>query len=69
MTTDDLVNKYGFLLTFNDLADLLGRSPESLRYSLNNNSKIYADLNKARKKIGRRVYFRAEQVAEFVASD
>lgn len=61
-----LLGKYGPLLTLCQLAELLDRSPQGLRISLNNNTPLSRFLKPKRLKIGRRVYFRSSHIAELL---
>jgi hypothetical protein len=61
-----LLGKYGPLLTLSQLAELLDRSPEGLRISLNSNTPLSRFLKPKRLKIGRRVYFRSNHIAELL---
>lgn len=70
MTTEDqIVERYGTLLSIDDLSELLKRSPNGLRVSLHGQSKFASQWNRAKKKIGRRVYFRARDVAVLIDED
>ncbi len=69
MTTEQrLIDKYGSpLLTTAQLAEVLQRSPNGLRFSLQKDQSDFgAQLRAARKKLGRRVYFRTEDVARII---
>lgn len=67
MSTEDLlVDKYGPLLSLPQLAELLKRSPDGLRLALRSESEFALQWNQARRKIGRRVYFRAPDVARLI---
>jgi len=67
MTTEEiLLSKFGPLLTLPQLASLLDRSPDGLRITLRGGSEFAARWNQARRKIGRRVYFRAPDVARLI---
>lgn len=59
-----LLEKYGPLLSLVQLASLLNRSADGLRLSLRQNGELSQKFNPARKKIGRRVYFRSALVAK-----
>jgi hypothetical protein len=61
-----LLGTYGPLLTLCQLAELLDRSPQGLRISLNNNTPLSRFLKPKRLKIGRRVYFRSSHIAELL---
>jgi hypothetical protein len=63
-TESFLLQKYGPLLSLVQLASLLDRSVDGLRLSLRQDGEMAAKFNPARKKIGRRVYFRAAVVAQ-----
>lgn len=63
-TESFLLQKYGPLLSIVQLASLLDRSVDGLRLSLTQDGEMAAKFNPARKKIGRRVYFRASVVAQ-----
>lgn len=61
-----LLSKYGPLLTLCQLAELLDRSPQGLRISLNSDTAFSRFLKPRRLKIGRRVYFRSNHIAELL---
>lgn len=62
-----LVSRYGLLLSQTQLAQLLGRTPGGLRYSLSYPSDAQTRALKASgRKIGRRVYYPASEVARIV---
>jgi hypothetical protein len=64
-----LTEKYGPLLSLVQLAKVLDRSPEGLRISLRTSSDWSMRVNMARLRIGRRVYFRTEQIAQFLSGN
>lgn len=67
MTTEEqLLKRYGPLLSLTDLSDLLKRSPDGLRISLRSESEFANKWNSAKRKVGRRVYFKASDVAELI---
>lgn len=67
MTIEEmLLQRYGPLLSINQLASVLDRSPEGLRISLRTPSDWSAKINASRLKIGRRVYFRTPQLAQLL---
>lgn len=67
MTMEEmLLDRYGPLLSINQLASVLDRSPEGLRISLRTPSDWSAKINASRLKIGRRVYFRTPQLAQLL---
>lgn len=65
-TEQMLIDRYGVLLNLEDLADVLKRTPQALRSSLRSERHALAPLAAHRLKIGRRVYFKAEDVASFI---
>jgi hypothetical protein len=67
-TERSLIDRYGPLLTLTDVAEILRRSPDGLRVSLARKNDVSDKLNSAKKKIGRRVYFRVSAVAELIDS-
>lgn len=70
MTIEDtLLNRFGPLLSIAQLAAILDRSPDGLRISLRTTNEWAQRINKARLKIGRRVYFRTSQVAEVLGGE
>ncbi|MGQ0333881.1 DNA-binding protein [Halomonas elongata] len=66
---DSLLDKFGPLLSLHQLAAILDRSPDGLRISLRSTNSWTAEINQAKLKIGRRVYFRTSQIAELLDSD
>lgn len=58
-----LLDKFGPLLSLEQLAGLLDRSVDGLRLSLSQNGEMSQKFGPARQKIGRRVYFRSALVA------
>jgi hypothetical protein len=68
-TESFLMQKYGPLLSLTQLAGLLDRSVDGLRLSLSQGGELSEKFNPARKKIGRRVYFRSSLVAAALDSD
>ncbi|AYN19421.1 DNA-binding protein [Alcaligenes aquatilis] len=61
-----LTQKYGPLLSLCELAQLLKRSKDGLRIALNGNNEFAETWNSARVKVGRRVYFRAADIAKII---
>jgi hypothetical protein len=47
---ESLVERYGVLMTITNLADVLEKSPESLRYCLRSNSDCWTKFNGTRLK-------------------
>ena len=59
--------RYGLLLSQAQLAELLGRTTGGLRYSLSYPSDQQTlDLKRCGRKIGRRVYYPASEVAQII---
>lgn len=64
-----LVDLYGPLLSYDQLGKVLGRTAESLRSSLSRSGSVSGQvLGPAKVRIGRRVYFRTEQIARILDS-
>lgn len=62
-----IADRYGVLLSQTQLAELLGRSPGGLRYSLSYPSDDRTRALKAcGRRIGRRVYYPAAEVAQII---
>ena len=62
-----IVQRYGALISQTQLAELLGRTPGGLRYSLCYPSDEHTRALKAcGRKIGRRVYYPASEVAQII---
>ena len=64
-----LTGQYGPLLSIAQLAKVLDRSAEGLRVSLRNDTEWARQLNAAKMKLGRRVYFRTSQIAEVLSDE
>lgn len=66
-TMNFLLEKYGPLLGYDQLAEILGRSADGLRVTVQSETNELArQLQPARRKIGRRVYFLTEHVAGLI---
>src|SRR5438105_2598920 len=64
MTIEEvLVKQYGPLLSLDQLATILDRSPQGLRISLRSSGEWVRKINAARLRLGRRVYFRTSEIA------
>ena len=57
-----LIAKFGTLMRLADLAELLGRSVDGLRVSLYSDTELSRKLKPTMIRIGRRIYFRTQQV-------
>ncbi|KVD91267.1 plasmid-related protein [Burkholderia stagnalis] len=67
MTIEDtLLQRFGPLLSIAQLATVLDRSPDGLRISLRATNEWAERINKARLKIGGRVYFRTEEIGKLI---
>ncbi|MGW8629731.1 helix-turn-helix domain-containing protein [Streptomyces albidoflavus] len=68
MTTEELLLKqYGSpLLTLQQVAKLLNRSPDGLRITLAGNNEVARQLRPARRKIGRRVLFSVADLSRLI---
>ena len=64
-----LTGQYGPLLSMAQLAKVLDRSAEGLRVSLRNDTEWARQLNAAKMKLGRRVYFRTAAIAKFLGGE
>ncbi|KES23867.1 hypothetical protein [Pseudomonas sp. AAC] len=62
-----LLETYGPLLTLEQLAQLLHRSPGGLRFSLTTQSAFARQINATKVRLGRRVYFRTCDMATIMA--
>lgn len=58
-----MFEKYGPLLSLPQLAEILHRTPDGLRVALHDDSSYAGQLNAAKVRIGRRMYFRTPEVA------
>lgn len=65
-TEQILVSKYGPLLTLAQVSELLNRSADGLRMSLRGDSLFARRMQSARRKIGRRLYFKAVDLAKII---
>jgi hypothetical protein len=61
---ETLTKRYGPLLSINQLAALLDRSPDGLRITLRSSGEWVSKINATRLRLGRRVYFRTAEVAD-----
>ncbi|NVJ65983.1 MAG: DNA-binding protein [Gammaproteobacteria bacterium] len=63
-----LIQKYGILMSLDDLSELLDRSKDGLRISINTkSSELGQQLKAAKKKIGRRVHFITIDIAKVIS--
>ncbi len=61
-----LQKEYGPLMSLEALAKTLDRSSQGLRVSLNTRSEMSIAINATKRKIGRRVYFKTEGIAQII---
>lgn len=69
MTTEELIlSRTGGspLLSLTQVAEILHRSPEGLRITLAGDNELARSLRPCRVKIGRRVYFRIQDVVRLI---
>lgn len=66
-TAEHMIERYGELMTYEQLAGVLKRSESGLRVTMARRTSSAAQvLDNARIRIGRRVYFRTHQIAELI---
>jgi hypothetical protein len=65
---DFLLDRYGPLMTLNDVAEILKRSPQGLRVSCYRDYEFSHTLNAAKVRYGRRVYFKTDLIAKLLDS-
>ncbi|QFY42213.1 DNA-binding protein [Candidatus Methylospira mobilis] len=66
-TEDKLAKQYGgLLLDTRQVAEVLHRTPEGLRFTLRGESAFAEKLKQGRLKIGRRILFRVDVVAAVI---
>lgn len=58
-----LLDRFGPLLTLNQLAELLHRSPKGLTLTLSKKGQFASQINSTKIRFGRRLYFRAGEIA------
>lgn len=64
-----LTTKYGPFLSINQLAEVLNRSPNGLRITLQKDGQVSRQLQAAKTKVGRRIYFNVVSIAEIMTAD
>jgi hypothetical protein len=66
-TLATLKERYSVLMTLDQLAEILDRSPEGLRISLSTSGSDWVrHINATKVSIGRRIYFRTEAIAQLI---
>ncbi len=69
-TYKTLTDRWGVLLSYEALGQVMDRSPDGLRLSLSANRSDWARrVNAAKVRFGRRVFFRTEQIAALIDGD
>lgn len=62
-----LIERYGVLLSYGQLAEVLGRQPDGLRISLARQRDEWTiQINAAKVRFGRRVLFRSADIAQLI---
>jgi len=64
MPEETLIKQYGPLLSINQLAAILDRSPDGLRTTLRSSGECVNKTNATRLRQGRRLYFRTVEAAD-----
>lgn len=65
-----LLTHYGPLLTLKHLAEIMHSTPGALRMAISRKRQpLTAALAATRRRVGRRIYFEARQVAEIIVQD
>lgn len=62
-----LLDRYGPILTLEQLAEVFHRSPGGLYFTLSRSGEFADAINSARTKLGRRIYFRTSGIAEILS--
>jgi len=66
---ENLIERFGPLIPLAGLAALLDRSPEAIRMFLRSNNELAKNINTAKLKVGRRLYFRSAEIAQCLSGD
>lgn len=70
MTTLDLIiTRYGLLLTLDNIAELFHSGRDSMRMQVNRGTPLGQKLKTCQFRMGRRIYFRAQGVAELLETN
>ncbi|HEJ1282084.1 TPA: DNA-binding protein [Pseudomonas aeruginosa] len=64
-----LIETFGPLLTLEQLAQLLHRSPGGLKFSLRSQSEFARQINATKIRLGRRAYFRTCDIASILSGE
>lgn len=65
-TEEQLIERYGILLSLEELSEVLKRSRDGVRVAMLGSSEFAQTWSPLKRKIGRRVYFRASDVAQVI---
>ena len=68
-TYELLISTHGPLMNIDQVAGVFNKSTSAIRIILTRESNLSSALNNAKKRCGRRLYFRTEQIADFIESD
>ncbi len=66
---EQMIDKYGPLLTITSAAKILDRSPDGFRVSLHRSDPMSKKLKSIKRCIGRRVYFPTAEFFKIILSD
>ena len=66
---EQMIEKYGPLLTITAAAKILDRSPDGFRVSLHRNDPMSIKLKAIKKSIGRRVYFPTDKFFQIILNN
>lgn len=64
---ENLLDRFGPLISLAGLAALFDRSPEAIRMFLRSNAELAHNINTAKLKVGRRLYFRTSDIAQVLS--
>ncbi|RJG14316.1 DNA-binding protein [Pseudomonas cavernicola] len=67
--SESISGKYGPLLSLQELAEILHRSPDGLRIALRGEQAYAKKLNSTKVKIGRRIYFSTPAIARLISDE
>lgn len=66
---ESISGKYGPLLSLQELAEILHRSPGGLRIALRGEQSYAKKINSTRIRIGRRIYFSTPAIAQLISDE
>ena len=66
---EQMIEKYGPLLTITAAAKILDRSPDGFRVSLHRSDPMSIKLKSIKRSIGRRVYFPTDEFFQIILSN